>query len=156
MEMPKPDEHHKKLEAMVGEWTGEETMHPSPWDPQGGPATSRINARMDLDGFFLISDYVQERNGATTFRGHGVYGWDANQQKYTMHWFDSMGFDPGPPVPGTWEGNRLRFQHQAHMGHTRYTYEFIDKDTYSFNLEHSQDGKKWAPFVESTVRRNPA
>lgn len=29
MEMPKPEEHHEKLKIRVGEWTGEETLHPT-------------------------------------------------------------------------------------------------------------------------------
>lgn len=30
MAMPKPTKFHKKLEALVGDWSGEETMHPMP------------------------------------------------------------------------------------------------------------------------------
>ena len=95
MEMPKPTGHHAKLQAMVGEWVGEETMHPSPWSPQAGNATSRTTARLEMDGFFVVSDYVQERDGQVTYRGHGVMGWDSNQKHYTMYWFDSIGCDPG-------------------------------------------------------------
>jgi hypothetical protein len=78
MEMPTPDEHHEKLSVLAGSWVGEETMYPSPWDPAGGGARGFIEARMDLHGMFLVSDYRQERGGAVTYRGHGVYGWDAS------------------------------------------------------------------------------
>ncbi len=57
MKMPQPLEYHKKLEAMVGEWEGEETMHPSPWNPDGAKATSHTSARLDLGGFFIVTDY---------------------------------------------------------------------------------------------------
>ena len=70
-----------------------------------------------------------------------------------MHWFDSMGCDPGAPAVGTWEGNRLSFQSKHEMGHGRYTYEFVGKDSYTFKLEHSQDGKSWMPFMDATYKR---
>lgn len=155
MEMPKLTEQHKRYRALVGEWKGEENMHPSPWDPKGGTATSLTKARLDLGDFFLIMDYEQTRDGQVTYRGHGVMGWDPRQKKYTMHWFDVMGGDPGPPAPGTWEGNRLCFQHQHHMGHSRYTYEFQDDRTYTFKLEQSRDGKSWSTFVDGTYKRSP-
>ena len=87
MTMPKVTEQHKKLAALAGKWEGEEKIYPSPWDPKGGSAVGRLEARMDLDGFFLITDYVEERGGQVHYRGHGVYGWDAGAGRYTMHWF---------------------------------------------------------------------
>ena len=36
MHMPKPNEHHQKLHALAGKWTGKEKIHPMPWDPAGG------------------------------------------------------------------------------------------------------------------------
>lgn len=155
MEMPKVTEHHRKLQALAGEWDGDEKMHPSPWDPKGGKSTSRTTARLELGGFFLISDYVQKRGPQETFRGHGVFGWDHRQQRYTMHWFDVMGGDPGPPALGTWEGNRLVFQNQHHMGHSRYIYTVEHDGLYRFLLESSQDGKKWMSFIEGTYKRVP-
>ena len=63
MEMPQLNEHHEKLAAMVGEWIGNETMHPSPWSPESASATSRTVARRELGGFFIITDYEQKRDG---------------------------------------------------------------------------------------------
>jgi hypothetical protein len=153
MEMPKVGPEHQKLRAFAGDWTGEEVVHPSPWDPKGGRATSRIKGRMELDGFFLVEDYVQERSGGMTYKAHGVFGWDAPSKRYTMHWFDSMGMDPGEPAPGTWEGDTLRFQHEKHMGHIRYTYTFQTPERYTFALEMSREGREWTPFIEGTFTR---
>jgi len=80
MEMPKPQDQHKKLEMLAGTWTGEEKLYPSPWDPKGGTATSRVEARIGLGGFFLISDYEEKREGKVAYQGHGVYGWDPAEQ----------------------------------------------------------------------------
>lgn len=153
MEMPKPQEEHRRLQSLAGTWTGEETMHPSPWDPKGGTATGRIESRLDLDGFFLISDYVQECGGRPSYRGHGVLGYDTAERCYTMHWFDSMCATSAPPARGRWEGNVLTLEHRTPMGHSRYVYTFEGEGRYAFRLENSQDGKQWATFMEARYRR---
>lgn len=149
MEMPKPTPNHQKLAALVGSWKGDETMHPSPWDAAGGNAKAFVDARFDLDGMFVISDYRQERDGRVTYRGHGVFGWDAKQGVYTMYWFDSMGSDPGGPARGKWEGSTLIFEMQNPMGYSRYEYRFEADGGYAFEIAMSQDGKSWRPWLES-------
>ncbi len=153
MEMPKLTEEHKKLQALVGTWSGEETLPLSPMNPRPSNRTSTTTSRLDLGGFFLLMDHVQQEGKNETFRGHGIFGWDPRQQKYTMHWFDVMGGDPGAPALGTWEGNRLCFQHQHHMGHSRYTYEFGGPGSYSLKLEVSGDGNNWVTFLEGNYKR---
>jgi len=153
MQMSPPDEHHKKLQALAGQWKGDEIMHPSPWNPESARATSKANAKMGLGGFFLIMEYEQFRNGQSSYSGHGVFGWDQAQGKYTMHWFDVMGMDPGAPALGTWEGNKLQFVKAHPMGHGRYTYEFKPDGSYTFRLENSQDGNNWMAFIDATFQR---
>jgi hypothetical protein len=153
MHMQRPTAQLEKLKSLVGQWSGEETMHPSPWDPKGGPARSKTLARMELDGSFVFADYEQERGGTITYRGKGVYGYDTFQNKYTMHWFDTMSCDPGPPALGVWEGDRLTFVHQHPMGFGRFTYVFQGTDAYSFKLENSRDGQNWSTFLEGTYQR---
>jgi hypothetical protein len=153
MEMPRPRDEHRKLQSLAGSWTGEETMHPSPWDPKGGTATGRIESRLDLDGFFLLSDYVQECGGRPSYRGHGVFGYDPAERCYTMHWFDSMSATTTQPARGRWEGNVLTLEQRTPMGHSRYVYTFEGEGRYAFRLENSQDGERWATFMEGRYRR---
>jgi hypothetical protein len=152
MVMPLPTEQHERLAQLAGTWSGEETLHPSPWDRSGGQAHGTIEARMACDGFFLIADYVERREGRVTLRGHGVYGWDPRIDRYTMHWFDSLGDDPGPPALGTWEGDRLVFEREDPDGHTRYVYQLGDRQ-YSFRIEFSPDGELWKLFMHATYLR---
>ncbi len=70
MEMPKPSGHHRKYEAFVGTWKGEEVLHPMPWSPRSAKATSNSTARLELDNYFLIMDYVQLGDGQVAFRAH--------------------------------------------------------------------------------------
>jgi hypothetical protein len=153
MQMPTVQEQHRKLAKLAGTWKGQEKLFPNAWDPNGGTAVSRVESRVDLDGFFVLTDYVEERDGRVSYRGHGVYGWDQSHECYTMHWFDSMG-GGGTTVParGMWEGNTLFFQNETPMGHGRYTYVF-DDDGYTFKIDNSQDGKTWTPFMEGRYTR---
>jgi len=147
-------EQHKKITgAMAGTWNGDEKLYPSPWDSAGGAAKGRLSARVDLDGFFVITDYQQERGGAVTYRGHGVYGWDPNLACYTMNWFDSMGGGCATAARGTWAGNTLTFTQESPMGHGRYTYTFESPMRMLFRIDMSQDGKNWAPFMESVFTK---
>jgi hypothetical protein len=153
MDMPKPGAEHKRLEVLVGSWVGEERIYPSPWEPKMSSAQGKVTARFDLDGFVVVTDYIEERGGKVSYRGHGVYGWDAKKQHYTMHWFDSMGGSPSAPGVGTWEGQRLTFQaYDPERGFHRYSYEFGDK-RYRFVITHSKDGKDWQPMMEAAFMR---
>lgn len=156
MEMPKPAAEHSKLHALAGQWKGEETIHPMPWDPAGGKGTSDTTSKMILEGFFLACDYVQRRNGIVTYQGVGLFGYDANKKKYTMYWVDTMGGGAESLSLGDWkeESRSLVFQHKHTMGHSRYTFRFPAERRYEMKIETSQDGKKWATFLEG--RYQPA
>lgn len=151
-EMPKPSEHHRKLAAFEGTFSGEEKLFPSPWGP-GGVFTARVKSRFEVDGFFLVQDYVQEKDGQPTFRGHSVFGWDDRQKTYAWYWFDSMGEPPARPSRGKWEGDTLLFEQEHPMGQSRYTYRLLGNDRYSLKIENSRDGKEWATFMEGTYMR---
>ena len=151
--MPQPTAEHKKLHLLAGEWEGDETIAPSPWGP-GGPAKGRSSIRVAVDGFYLVQDYVEEKDGRTVFRGHGIFGWDAQQQTYTWYWCDSMGQVPSQPSRGRWLGDTLVFESSSPQAQGRYTYRFEGDATYHFKLENSFDGgKTWLTFMDGTYRK---
>jgi hypothetical protein len=153
MEMPKPNDQHRKLQRLAGNWSGPETMPPGPWGP-GGPATGKYVARVDLDGFFVVQDYVQEVAGKVTYRGHGVVGWDARAETFTWYWVDSMGEVPPAPARGRWSDDSLVFEHEGERK-SRYTYTFPDDRTMTLKIEGSQDGgNTWGTFVEGTYQKS--
>jgi hypothetical protein len=150
---------HTKLHRLAGEWLGEEMVYPA-GDDRGGRASSHTIARIGLDGFFVFTDYVEEREGVVPYRGHGVYGWDAQTAAYTMHWFDSMGSYPTTVARGRWSETspasdvaELAFEQRTHQGYARYVYRFAGIDVYLFRIESSRDGREYRPFMEGKYKR---
>jgi len=152
MEMPKPTEAHRKLSALAGRWTGKEIIPPCPWDPAGGTAVGRCDNRVSVDGFILVHDYEQQRNGAVNFRGHGVFAYDAEAKQYVLTWWDSMGVAPNV-FKGDFNGNRLSMTCVDGQGHSRTTWEFRKPDEYFFRMEMSQDGQQWMTLMEGDYTR---
>src|SRR4051794_23455005 len=140
--MPQVNDNHRKLHRFAGQFTGTERMNPGPFGP-GGDATGRYDGKVAMDGFFVVQDYAQEKDGKVTYQGHGIFGWDEQAQSVAWYWVDSMGFAPPSPARGKWHGDKLVLEHEP-MGDRRgrYTFEFTGPDTYRFSIENSQDGGK--------------
>lgn len=157
MDMPKPGDAHKKLHGLIGQWSGPETMHPSPWDPQGGPATATVTNRAILDGFAVVQEYEQRRKGAPNFTGHGVFWYDAGKDEYVMTWWDSMS-GVGNEYRGQFDGQVLTVgaPMPGGAGHSRASFDISKPGAYAFALEISQDGTTWQPSMSGTYRKGGA
>ena len=152
MEMPKPSPGHQRLQALVGRWEGEETMHPSQWDPAGGVAVGRTSSRLALNGLVVITNYEQERDGAITFAGHGVWHFDADKEVYILHWFDFFG--QGPEVfTGVFEDEVLTASHAGPGTHMRLTYDLSEAGHLRSSMEMSKDGSSWTRMFDGHYER---
>ena len=152
MDMPKPSAGHLRLEKLSGFWEGEETMHPSEWDPKGGVAFGRNKHKLSLGGFALLADYEQERGGTITFTGHGVYTYAPTVDRYYLHWFDCMGSPPEVFV-GDFESDVLILAHGGPGMHARMTSDFSTPGTMKGMMEMSPDGKAWKVLFEAVYKR---
>lgn len=155
MNMPQPADAHRQLEVLVGDWVGDEKIHPSPFDPQGGPATGRVHNRRAVEGFAVVQDYEQQRGGKTTFRGHGVFWFDARRNAYVMTWWDSFGC-PGTEFTGALNSGILLLTSSGPQGHSKATFDLREAraGNYAFRMEISPDGQQWLTFMEGSYRRN--
>ncbi|MDX1388355.1 MAG: DUF1579 family protein [Acidobacteriota bacterium] len=152
METPKPTDAHKRLEKLAGRWSGEEHMSPSPFDPEGGEATGRVDNRVALDGFVVVQDYEQERGGVVAYRGHGIFTWDATRDEYVLYWFDVMGMPPSE-YRGNFEGETLTLTGKTPRGHYRVVFDLGKTDGYSYKAHVSPDGRSWQTFMEGSYTR---
>ena len=99
-EFPKPGPEHEKLKIMEGEWVSAIKMI----DPESGKThetTGSMSAKVDLDGFFLISKF-KGSIGELPYEGRSITGYDPHKKKYIGVWVDSMG--PGVyHTEGEWD-----------------------------------------------------
>ena len=119
---------------------------------KGGKATGRMNTRQALDGFAVIYDYEQERNGAITYAGHAVYTFDPKESCYVLHWFDSMG-SPPEVFKGTFTGDVLTLAHGGPGMHARMTHDFSKEKRMVSRMEMSPDGKAWKTLFDGTYEK---
>ena len=147
-----PLPEHARLAAFAGEWNGEEMVYPSRWNA-GGPATSRTVARMDLNGFYLIQDSVQTRDGKPIFATHGLFTYDREDRTYKLFWYDSLGYTPPSPASGGWVGKTLTLVRGSLRGNARHVYEIIDDNSYSLKIQFSPDAEGWADVLTGVYRR---
>jgi hypothetical protein len=152
MEMPKLDGHHQRIQRVTliwVVWSGEETLHPSPWSP-GGKRIGRYDYRIICGGFFVAGDYQQRDGEKIAYEGHGVFGVEPRSKDATWYWVDSMGV-PGPAARGQWEGDTLTLLGKSDEGqvHGRYTFAFDGDRRVRFRIENTQDGgQTWRTFME--------
>jgi hypothetical protein len=153
MQMPTPTDAHKRMARLAGDWTGPENVHPSPWDPNGFKATGHSRNRVALDGFVVLHDYEQSRDGKVLFRGHGVFSFDPKAGHYLLHWFDVMGSNPNV-YTGDFQGDVLSMTSPAHGGHTRCVFDLSQPNAYTFEMAMSQDGKSWKTIMDGRYTKS--
>jgi hypothetical protein len=149
---PRPTPAHDALQMMVGVWEGEETIHPSPFEPDGGTATARVSNVRTLDGFVIVQDCMQRRAGQANFSGHGVLWHDGGAHQYVMTWWDSWGMPP-TEFRGTVDGTVLTLRNRSPQGHARGVWDYTAGTRYTYRMEVSPDGTSWYPFLEGSYRK---
>jgi len=150
---PSPLPEHRKLAALAGEWSGEEMVYPSRWT-EGGSAISHVTARMALNGFYLIQDAIQMRDGKESFATHGLFTYDREDRQYKMFWHDSLGYYAPAPASGGWSGNILTLVRGSLRGNARHVYEIVDADSYTLKIQFSPDSEGWNDVLTGVYRRS--
>jgi len=151
MDMPQPGAPQKQLARLAGTWSGEEKIAPSPWDEKGGVATGKVVNRVALDGWVVVQDYEQTRDGQVSFKGHGVFSFDPERNLTVLEWYDSVSGGPSA-FTGTWKGDTLTLTGASGGGQGRCTFD-VGGGGYKFAMDVSQDGRQWAPFMSGTYRK---
>ncbi len=87
-----PGEHHKHLEALVGDWT-----YTLEWWEYPGAETQKdtgtVESMWALGGRFVLQHVMgnEPMPGGSVFEGHGCIGYDNFREEYTSVWISNMG-----------------------------------------------------------------
>ena len=80
--LPKPGPEYDVFKHDVGTWDVEVKT-------SQGPATKGKETNRMLGGFWMLTDFEGKLMGLD-FKGHGVYGYDAEKKQYVGTWMDSL------------------------------------------------------------------
>lgn len=152
MDAPQLSPAHRELHRLVGEWHGDEQLHPTPFDPAGGRALSNIRNRLGLDGFAVVQEYEQTRADRPVFLGHGVFRYDPMAEVCLLYWFDAFS-NRTVEFEGGFAGDTLTLLHRAPQGQVRATWNFVGADRLEYEMEMSGDGKSWVRYLSGNYSR---
>jgi hypothetical protein len=138
--------------ALEGQWTGTETIHPSPWGA-GGTAQGKWQIRRDGSGLNLLFDYTEARADGTSFDAHSVVAIDPETGDWLLFLFDGFGFPPLQPARGCWDNNRLVLEKTTPRGVGRTIFE-IGADEFRYAVaSRTHDAATFTAVMDGVYRR---
>ena len=152
--MPDTSAEYHRLHALAGEWVGDDTLHPSPWNEARGHATTEVVARLAFDGGVIVVDETRAR-GDGVERVHVVFGFDAHAGRFVLDRFPAPdpAWQPTAPALGGWDGETLTFLQDTPSGALRYQYAFRSPDYYTFTLSYWESPRGWRTALDGTYHR---
>jgi hypothetical protein len=108
---------------------------------------------MDLNGFYLIQDAHQTRDGKESFATHALFTYDREDRLYKLFWHDSLGYFPPSPASGSWAGKTLTLVRGSLRGNARHVYEIVDDNNYSMKIQFSPDAEGWSDVLTGVYKR---
>ena len=157
-EMGKPNEHHKALAGLEGDWSVENTMQMAP-DAPTMKSTGTSHNKMILGGRFLQGDFKGNMMNMP-FEGLGLLGYDPMKKKHVSVWADSMSGGVMTSY-GECDGSckTITFKDELDDPMTgkkmpvRYVYTIDSKDKYTMEWYEMHDGKEFKSMTIVYTRK---
>ena len=147
-QMPQPAPELKKLDYMVGTWSWEGDLKPSPFGP-GGKITGTDHMEWMQGGFFLVL-HSKMKGAWGDGSSLAVMGYDPDEKVYTYQEFNSRG--EHELSKGTVDGDTWSWNSDENVGGKkmkgRYSMKILSPTTYSFKFELSPDGTDWNTVMD--------
>ena len=163
MEISSPNEKHKLLESLVGDWTYTVTMRMQPDAPAQESSGTNSN-KMIMGGRFLQQEVKgsMDMGGKTQpFNGLGIIGYDNIGQEYKGIWIDDMAtgmmssvghYDAKTKIlsdKGTYSCPMTGKKDTPFLSELK----FIDNDNYSYSMYTADNAGKEFKSMEITYKR---
>lgn len=148
-----PSPEIKSLDYFVGKWSFEGALKEGPWGP-GGKVTRSDTCRLMDGGFFLVIDSEGQMASAPR-KSLGVMGWNAVDNVFSYHSFDSNGtYESGK---GTKTGETWLWLGKTKMGDkeskVKLTFKVTSPTSYELSEEISTDGTTYTPFLDGKATK---
>ena len=144
-----PEEANAFLDRFIGHWIGGGTA-------SGTPIREDFESTRVLDGTFL---FMQNREIGGDFKADTYVGYRVEKKRYELYTFNNnTAFGSSLPVrlmTGRRDGDRLVMEEQRDPQALRYTFEFLDENTFRLTKEFVTGHPKQPPLVVEIFRRQP-
>jgi hypothetical protein len=150
-----PGAEHKRLEAFVGSWKMDLTMHPSPMGP-GGKLTGTETCRMFDGGYHLTCD-SSGSGPMGQMKGHVIISWDRIGKRYRYFAVNNM--PDAEEATGSVSGNTWTWTSKMDLDggksiSSRFTLVENSPTVHNMKWEISEDGKAWKVVMEGTTTKS--
>jgi hypothetical protein len=105
MKRPKPGPERARLSFLVGNFTTETRILPSPMLKKGATGTGTSVIAWELDSMFLTVDEQSINPVLGNYKGHGMLGYDLQEKQYVLSMFNNFG--DHPQYRGSFVGDTL-------------------------------------------------
>ncbi len=102
---PTPGPERAKLAFLVGDFTTETHVMPSPMAESGGMGKGTSVMAWGLDSMFVVLDEQSVNQVLGNYKGHGMLGYDRQGGKYVLSMFNNFG--DSPQYRGNFNGDTL-------------------------------------------------
>jgi hypothetical protein len=147
----KPGPEHEMLKKFEGDWDCTVSFG-------GNESKATATYKMGYNGFWLTENFTGEFAGAK-FEGRATVGYDQGKKKYVSTWIDSM----SPTLltmEGTFDNEGKTFTETGEgpgpdgkPTKMKNVYEFKDKDSFTFHMYMTADGKEQETFKITYTRK---
>ena len=150
-EAPGTSADAERVARLVGEWDAQVAF------PGGPPVAGRSRVRLLEGGTWAVEDFEAQMRGLP-FRGHGLFGWDAQRGQYSSVWVDNME-NKLTTGTGAWDEAAGAFVLRAQMDMgkgpvtMRETWRFQGKNAFTFTMSPDQDGAEAVMTITYTRRK---
>jgi hypothetical protein len=142
-----------RLGALIGHWTGTDTIAETRWGP-GGETQAECHVQWVLGRTWLAIDQIDRRDGKVVVEAHAMLTWDRDASSYAMLWFDNFGFVPPSCATGEWDDGRLVLVRTSPRGMARHIYDLSIENELATHLENSFDGgTSWSTVAMGRYNR---